>query len=527
MHHYFYCIYIIAVQEIVCFSKIQLHLQRIIGIYLSILVLLCFRDEGHPAQHIKLMEWMKCKLNFSDCLNYISAFFKKNLVICLILASGLCARFLFYLSIDGAIYTSDSPTYIDGAFSLYYHLWLNEYRPPVYPLGLMAVGILFYWDNMDKGIVILQVFLSLTTILFLYKLLIEAFNSKAIAYVSSFLTAVSFRVFSWDFVVLSENFAIFIVTLVSYYTVRYMKYEKQRDFKRLAALLITAIFTKPFFLLLPLAIFLLLLLRRLFIRDFNFRSFIQKVSLGLSIIYFSVFAYSLVNYAQNVYFGITTVGNVNYLGKVLQYNMEGYGDNEALKEDIKYAFKTEKPEFKVNGKYLEPWHFVGTYGWASGHYMEVGKFAKEIIMRHPVKYIIESTKLTYQLLVLNSPFKDYIAEGALEKAGHTNPVFNSLRSVTENVNLLYILLAVCLLEIIFLPVRFKQGAFSERNFFTFFLMAIVMYHYVISAFFSYGDYCRLLAPCYPVIYSIIGIYLCRFFSFIRINAKALSKAKVR
>jgi len=428
----------------------------------------------------------------------------------LILLAGIIVRICFYYSLDGAITVSDTPTYVGGAMNLYSNLWLSEYRPPVYPIGIIIAALLFSWHNLNTGVILLQILLSLVNVIFVYKLVYEAFNSKVLALTTSFILAISFRIYCWDFIILTENFAILLVTLITYTMVRYFKCKEKKYLTRMFALMLTAIFTKPFFLMLPFAVLFIFLLRYFIVKDIELKTISRAFITGIASIYICIFCYSAVNYAQNLYFGLTTVGNVNYFGKILQYNMFDTGSNQELINDIEYAFKTEKPEFKVNNEYLEPWHFVGTYGWTKNHYNAVGKFATEIILRHPVKYTIESLKLTYKLMALNSPFKDYIADAALSDAGHPNVLMMTVRKPTDYFDGLYKLVVLCFLEAVYLLISKRKTKNIKDWFFIPGISILIIYHYVVSAFFSYGDYCRLLAPSYSLIYIVIAMYIYRF-----------------
>lgn len=445
--------------------------------------------------------------------NKTLARFIKLLPIFFVLISGLTVRYLFYRSIDGPILISDSPTYIDGAMSLYYHLTFNEYRPPVYPLMLMILGVTYFWENLGGAIVILQIILSIVCIVYIYKLVDVMFHKNSLSFLAALVVSMSFSIYNWDFMVLTESISIMLVTLISYLLVMYIKYKKPLHMKVLLILLFTSIFTKPFFLLLPVLILFLIGLDMFFIKyiyhkpvDIKpFKTFI----LGLCTIYLSVFIYSAVNYAENLYFGFSSVGNVNTFGKVLQYGMEEYGSNKELVKDIKTAMRNEKQEYIVNASFLEPWHFVGTYGWNKNHYREVSKFSKEIIMKHPIEYISRSLKLTGELFFFNSPFKDYIALGAITKANHPEPVMLSIKNLTQKFETLYILLFLCLFDMIYLLIFRKKERLQKDGFITFALLSIILYHYFISAFLSYGDYSRLLAPSYTLTYIIICIYIYR------------------
>lgn len=433
----------------------------------------------------------------------------------IILLSSLFARYLFYLSIDEPIQISDSPTYIDGAMSLYYHVGFSEYRPPVYPLILMVLGVTYLWKNLPTSIVILQVILSMICVLYVYKLVEEVFQKKFLSFFTALMVSLSFSIYRWDFMVLTESISILQVTLISYLLVMYFKYRKPAHMRVMLLLLFTSIFTKPFFLLLPVLVITLIGLELVFTKyiykkPVEIRPIAKTLIRGFCVIYLSVFLYSAINFAENFYFGFSSVGNVNTFGKVLQYNMEDYGMDKELVNDIKTAFKTENQNFIVEGKFLEPWHFIGIYGWNKQHYQAVAKFSKDIIQRHPLEYLCKSLKLTKELFVLKSPFKDYIADGALSKANHPNPIMLLLKSFTQKFEMLYILMIVSLFEMIYLFIFRKKERLQKDGFITFALLSIVLYHYFISAFLSYGDYCRLLAPSYTLIYIILCFYTYRF-----------------
>lgn len=431
----------------------------------------------------------------------------------IIIIAGLIIRYSFYNSIDGTITVSDSPTYVDGAMSLYYHLWLNEYRPPVYPLGLMLIGALFTWEKLNIGVIFLQILVSIANIVYAYKLSVEAFKSRFLGYICAFLIAVSFRVYNWDFIILSESFAIFLVTAITYYLIMFLKYNQKKHLKLMVGFTIAAIFNKPFFMVLPIVILAVLILKH-FLGCFDIKRNYKTLIAGMAAIYMSIFLYSALHYAQSSFFGVTSVGNVNLLGKIMQYNMEDLGKNQAIINDIKHALETESPERIVNGKYLEPWHFVGTYGWTQNHYHEVGKFAKDIILRHPVKFTQKSLALAYRLFVHRSPFRDFIADVALIRADRPQQLMTTVRRSTEAIDSLYVLLILCFFEVIYTIIKLlRKREANKESIWIIPIFAIILYHYIISAFFSYGDYCRLLVPSYSLIYLIICMYLYRLTAF--------------
>lgn len=455
-------------------------------------------------------------------LNKIRKLLFENLPLVLILLAGILLRILFWLSIRGPIQISDSETYIGGAKNLLLHLCLDEYRPPVYLLQLLICGILFTWNHLEFSAVILQNILGLVTVVYLYKLVMEAFENRLAAYLAAFFAAVSMTVYCWDFMILTENLSILLVTLVAYYLVMYLRHHNDKYLKILLTLLFICIFTKPFFMLLPVLVLMILGARHLALKGTRFRIHLRSAALGLAAIYISLVLYSGINLAQHSFFGISTVGKVNTFGKILQYGMEGLGSNGRIVNDVKEAFSTSAPQYIVEGKFLEPWHFIGTYNWNTNHYAEIGSFSREIMIKHPIEYSIKSLQLTWQLL-LQSPFKDFIAESEVLKAGHPNKIMQFVRQATTVFDSLYLLIILCGLEMLVLLLFNRKYLFRQNGFLLLSIFLLILYHYLISAFLSYGDYCRLLAPSYPLMYALMAVYISRVVQLIPWLQRKFSK----
>ncbi len=426
---------------------------------------------------------------------------------------GLAVRYLFFISVDPPLCFSDTPTYMDGAFSIFHHLHMNEYRPPVYPAGLMLSGILFNWENVGTGIIYFQIVLSAVNSFYVFKLVSLSFGNKLLAYFAAFMVTISYKIFAWDFVILAENFSILTVTLLTYNLIMYIKYYKKATLAIIWVLSVLAIFTKPFFLFIPFIILLIFAASIFIYGNKVIRSHTRLAVTGFIAVYICVFAYSMVNYLQNGYFGLTTVSNVNSFGKVIQYKMENLGDNKKLIGDIKHAMENEKDEYKVGNEFLEPWHFIYSYRWEGNHYSEVGRFSRQVILHHPAEYAARSIKLTYELIVLDSQIRNYIADAALTRAGHPNKTLLALRKFTDIFDRLYIFLSLCAIEMFIIIIFVKRKAFNIEKQATFIILVIILYHFLVSAFISYGDYSRLIAPCYALIYSIICLNIYRVVSY--------------
>lgn len=424
-------------------------------------------------------------------------------ILLVIIVAGISIRFLFYKSIGKTIETSDTSTYINCAKGLYHHIGLNEYRPPIYPLGLMIAGISFGWYNLGQYIIYLHMLFSIINLIIIYKLTFEIMENRIPAFIVSFLVFISFTIYSWDFIIMSENFAMTEISLILYFLTLFIKRKNIRYFYYLIISLIFALYTKPFFLLLPFSVLIIIILRYIIVKDFKLNEIAKPVLVMFAVFYGSLILYSSLHYVQNGFFGLSSVGNVNFLGKILQYNMEDYGPSN-LTKDIKHAEKTFENKYMVNGTFPEPWHFVNVYNWKRNHYKTAGNFAKSIILHHPIEYLWKSVKLTSHI-TLQSPFKDMIAHNKLSESGEIYFPVLQIKNFTDNINRFYLFIVAGLIESLFL-LLFANKTVKKRDFCLLMIMTVILYHYMIASFFSYGDYCRLLVPCYPLIYIIIMYY---------------------
>jgi len=442
--------------------------------------------------------------------------FKKNkivhnyLIMAAIIICGAGVRILFFKSIGKAIEVSDTTTYYDCAMSIYYHLGLNEYRPPIYPLGIMIMAANYGWANIGYVMPYLQSLLGLLNVFVIYLLVNEAFQNRIIAYISSFIAAISFTIYNWDFILLSENFSIFLVTLAAYCLVLFFNRQRVKFLYYSFIISFLAIYTKPFFLMLPILILIFILLRFFMLKDISLYKLIKPLSLCLAVIYGSIVLYSALHYAQTGYFGFSSVGSVNYLGKVMQYNMGGYVPE--LKDDIDRFMANEDAGRLVNGKFPEPWHFVGNYGYIGNHYEKAGQYAKAILVRHPFEFIVKSLGQTVELL-LKSPFEDYIAINELAISENKSALLVDIKKMTDFFDRAYILVIPAITEMLYL-IFFAKKKTKKILFPIVIIVLIILYHYAVAAFFSYGDYPRLIVPAYPLIYIVMVVYPARLVSYV-------------
>lgn len=439
-----------------------------------------------------------------------SAVYKKSIILIIIIIS-LIIRFVFTKTTAIPILVADSPTYLEGAKYLYEYLCIDLYRPPVYPLGIIVVSLVFGWGPQSPGIIFLHILFSLVCILLAYDICLKLTGSSVYANWTCLMTGASISIFGWDFIIMAENFSIFFLTLSVWLLLRFFSTKAFIYLKLLNMVLFLLFFTKPFFLAYPVLILIVFLLRHFIVGDINMTKALASLASGLILIYLCAFGYSVLNYYQNNYFGFSAVGNVNSFGKILQYHMEDLGDNDKLVKDVKDAYANAAEKDLVDGDYLEPWYFIDKYGYKEQNYKEIGDFASEIIKQHPIKYSFESLKLMGKIFMTLPPYRDYIAVSAITEPGTAARFMEGLAGLYQKLDLLYYFMLLGILEVLY-SLFLKPEAFKGNVFIIMILSLVVLYHYAVGIFFSYGDYCRLFAPSYIIMYILSNYYIFRTFS---------------
>ena len=431
-----------------------------------------------------------------------------------VLFVGIVIRIVYYLSINqDIIYYSDSWTYLNCAKVMGERFYIDVYRPPVYPLVLLLCALVFSWDRFFIGLIIIQVFLSMISTVLIYKIGLIISNNKPVSLLAALVVNISISTFGWDFMIMSENFSIFLITLITYTLLKYFQTQNIKYLYALAADLLLLVFTKPFFIGLPIFIIIIFILYYPLNKVKYHSRPLFTFTISICLIYAFVFGYCTLNNKINGFYGITSVSNVNCFGKILQYKMEAYGDNTKLKDDINNAYISTPKDNLVRGEYLEPWGFLGKYGWANNNYFEPGRFSSSIIKNNLILYITNSLQLTANLMIELNPFRDFIAINAIDNNSIYSRFINMASVILSPINSLYFLIPLFLLELLIYIAAFKIS-YIKSHIGPLIVLLLILYHYLMSAFFSYGDYCRLLAPSYYLIYLLMIFNLFRILHYL-------------
>lgn len=134
---------------------------------------------------------------------------------CLAALFILAFRFVWYKNVQIAQLSPDSYSYINPGFQI-----LSNSRTPVYPYIINILRILA-GKHYLVGVVILQIAVSMVSLIFLYKLLFLATKNRSLSLFATAIYGASPTVIQWDTHILTESLSIsgmvfFLYLIVSY-----------------------------------------------------------------------------------------------------------------------------------------------------------------------------------------------------------------------------------------------------------------------------------------------------------------------
>jgi len=287
---------------------------------------------------------------------------------------------MYYLNYPEPEVTADTPTYLRVVNPLLTHPYLlvNITRLPGYPLLITIT----YWIA-GKGnlmaVSIVQAALFVLTTLEIYVLAILLFKRTWIAFLIGLLVGTNLVILSYAKLIMSEGLAMWELTTLALAVVCFIR--TPRRFRYVGICLLLLMFTRPEWIYLPLPLFAyLLLIAR---RRGSMRNFLKKAAIGSALLYALVGCYIGSNALFNHYFGLTSVENLNWLGKVLQYNMwqEAPPGYQHISQQLSYYVAMVDKD---------PYHLLPHIPELMQDNQLVGSFAMSTILRHPIEFLLKS-----------------------------------------------------------------------------------------------------------------------------------------
>ena len=299
----------------------------------------------------------------------------------LLLILTIIPTLFYYLNYPGPELSADTPTYLNVANRLLAHPYLlvDILRLPGYPL-LIALTYGIAGKNNLMAVSVVQAILFVLTTLEIYVLAILLFKRAWIALFIGLLIGTNLVILSYVKPIMSEGLAMWELTTLALAIVYFIR--TTRRFRYVVLCLLLLMFTRPEWMYLPLPLFAYLLL---IARHKGYvRPLLKKAAIASAFLYALVGCYIVSNALFNHYPGLTSVENLNWLGKVLQYNMWQQAPPEAqhISQQLDYyVVKIDK----------DPYHLLGHIPeLMQDNRLAAGRFAMSIILRHPIEFLLKS-----------------------------------------------------------------------------------------------------------------------------------------
>lgn len=301
---------------------------------------------------------------------------------------------------------------------------LNVFRLPVYPFFILLISALAGRDNL-LAVSIVQGGLFVFTAAEFYVLVALVFRRSWLAFIISVLVGTNVILLSYSKPIMTEGFSLWLLTTSILIAITLMHTWNLRLVWTQTVFLLLLIFTRPEWVIFPILLFgytLLVARQHIFLRPL-----LRSVLTACCILYFLVGSYIAANVIVNHYMGLTSVENMNLIGKVMQYRMY----NEAPPEYQSTA--------RIIARYVEhgqtsPYQILGKEPeLAVNNAQPVGAFARSIILRHPLEFVLKTVPF------LGSSLVDYIPVSIVDGVGTSihGPYGNVIAKLTSLYAVLY------------------------------------------------------------------------------------------
>ena len=238
------------------------------------------------------------------------------------------------------------------------------------------------WENNLVAVGIAQAVLFVLATMEIYVLAILVLKHTWMAFLIGLIVGTNIILISYIKPIMAEGLSLWLVSTLALAVVYYVRTVRIRAFWLIVLCLIALIFTRPEWLYFPVLLFAFLLLAAL--RRAAGRRFLLNALLALVCIYGLVAAYIVVNAEMNQYPGLSMVENYNWLGKILQFNMQDEAPRQYAQEsrqiDVLNAHRNRSPYYVLQ--------YMPTL--AKDHAQPAGEFARTIILHHPVEFFVDT-----------------------------------------------------------------------------------------------------------------------------------------
>jgi hypothetical protein len=228
---------------------------------------------------------------------------------------------IFYLNTPFAETTADTPSYLNALHQLQtVGNPVDAFRLPTYSLFLLVVFAVAGQGNlMAVSIAQSLLFICATEEIYLLTKLIT--QRKWLSFFAGLLVGTNVILISYSKPIMTEGLSLWLLTTIMLCVVAFLKTFRYRFFWISSACLVFLLFTRPEWIVLPCLLFLYIVIRAR--KKLSRRAIVLRAASALLIIYLSIGGYIIANALINNVGSLSTVTNMNLIGKIIQYHMQG------------------------------------------------------------------------------------------------------------------------------------------------------------------------------------------------------------
>lgn len=288
--------------------------------------------------------------------------------------------------------------------------WADPQRMPGYPLFL-AILFAVRGHVTYKSAEIAQLALFVLTAVEIYVVSYRVWRNSALAAIIA--AAVGMNVYFLEYVkpILSDGLALWLVTSLALAVIAFLNQPGALRLWMVAVCALALLMTRAEWYLVPVPLFAYLL----FIahRENRLQRLLPHAALALMLLYGAVAGYVYQNAQVNHYAGLTSDENINLYGKITQYGMQ----NEA---PPRFAAIARVTDYYVAQRHIkDPWViFWSDPKLGVNNFSLMGSYARAIIYRHPVQFLVDSVPVAFGSLGQYAPFAHTNPAGPLARPLH-------------------------------------------------------------------------------------------------------------
>ena len=290
---------------------------------------------------------------------------------------------LYYLNYPQVELNVDTPTYLHVVARMQMHpsFLVDAVRLPVYPLFILCIYTVAGQQNL-AAVSIAQAVLFVLTTLEIYGIALLLLKRAGVAWLIGLFIGTNTILLSFVKPIMSEGLAMWLLTTCVLALLCFVQSVSIKYFWLAILFFLLLLFTRPEWEYLPLLLFPYLFF--VAVRRGEWRRLLPHLITAFILIYGLVGLYIYINTSMNGYPGLTSVENLNLLGKVLQYHMW----NEASPQYIQVSHQLDRVVARVD---TDPYHVLPYLPTLSRNYSrEAGLFARDIILHHPIEFLLKS-----------------------------------------------------------------------------------------------------------------------------------------